>query len=386
MLDSIRLQQLLSPFSQLKIALLGDLFLDRYLEIPHDRFELSIETGLEAYQVTRVRNVPGALGTLLNNLTALGVGRLLPVTVIGDDGQGYDLIQALQTMPAVDRTFVLRDPERLTPTYTKPLRQTETGSWTELNRLDLRTREPLTLDMRRQVIQALREAFARADGLIVLDQVHEAQCGVVHDDVRAALVELAEEAPQKPILVDSRNHLHLFSAAILKGNRSEIMTAAERLGTIRMQTTEVPREDHPAAVVRPAGETPTASDATQPHLPTLVPSLLMTEPATLAAAYLARHTARPVFCTLGERGVLVAHPTGELQHAKGIAVAGPIDIVGAGDSATSAIMASLLSGATYQEAAELANLVASITIQQLGTTGTATPAQILARHNPTQPT
>jgi bifunctional ADP-heptose synthase (sugar kinase/adenylyltransferase) len=39
----------------------------------------------------------------------------------------------------------------------------------------------------------------------------------------------------------------------------------------------------------------------------------------------------------------------------------------------------LLCGANLLEAAEIGNLVASITIQQLGTTGTASPAQLIAR-------
>ena len=58
---------------------------------------------------------------------------------------------------------------------------------------------------------------------------------------------------------------------------------------------------------------------------------------------------------------------------------------GAGDSAPAAIVASLLSGATEFEAAEIANLAASITIQQLGTTGTASPDQILDRFREATP-
>ena len=42
-------------------------------------------------------------------------------------------------------------------------------------------------------------------------------------------------------------------------------------------------------------------------------------------------------------------------------------------------MASLLSGADEIEATTIANLAASITVQQIGTTGTATPDQIRAR-------
>jgi sugar/nucleoside kinase (ribokinase family) len=40
----------------------------------------------------------------------------------------------------------------------------------------------------------------------------------------------------------------------------------------------------------------------------------------------------------------------------------------------------LLAGADAVEAATIGNLVASVTVQQLGTTGTATPEQVLARH------
>ena len=71
------------------VGVLGDLFLDRYLDIDPARDEPSVETGLTAYQVVGVRSYPGALGTVLNNLAALGVGRIVPVAAIGDDGEGY---------------------------------------------------------------------------------------------------------------------------------------------------------------------------------------------------------------------------------------------------------------------------------------------------------
>jgi sugar/nucleoside kinase (ribokinase family) len=82
---------------------------------------------------------------------------------------------------------------------------------------------------------------------------------------------------------------------------------------------------------------------------------------------------------MGEQGILVARPNESPQLVAGCRVTGPIDIVGAGDAATSGIVTSLLCGATEEEAAQVGNLVASITIQQLGTTGTASPAQVIAR-------
>src|SRR5436190_13538998 len=106
-----KLDAILRTLPRLTIGLVGDLFLDRYLELVPLSRELSIETGLEAYQIERVRNSPGALGTVLNNLAALGVGLLAPVTAIGDDGHGYDLLKALRKLP-VDPANVLCLPDR----------------------------------------------------------------------------------------------------------------------------------------------------------------------------------------------------------------------------------------------------------------------------------
>src|SRR6476646_7801103 len=117
-----RLDAILRTLPRLTIGLVGDLFLDRYLHLVPGRREMSIETGLEAYQIERVRNSPGALGTVMNNLAVLGVGLLVPVTAIGDDGHGYDLLRELRKLP-VDPGHILCLPDRLTPTYTKPVRQ-----------------------------------------------------------------------------------------------------------------------------------------------------------------------------------------------------------------------------------------------------------------------
>src|SRR3954467_10153450 len=102
MLTTELVEQVLRTIPHKTVGLLGDLFLDRYLDIDPARDEPSVETGLTAYQVVGVRSYPGALGTVLNNLAALGVGRIVPVAAIGDDGEGYELRQALGRVPAVD--------------------------------------------------------------------------------------------------------------------------------------------------------------------------------------------------------------------------------------------------------------------------------------------
>jgi len=82
-----------------------------------------------------------------------------------------------------------------------------------------------------------------------------------------------------------------------------------------------------------------------------------------------------VFVTVGDQGILLFTEKGR-QHVPAVPVSGEIDIVGAGDSVMAGIVSALCSGATPTEAALVGNLVASITIQQIGTTGTASREQV----------
>lgn len=332
-LDLPRLKEILHSVSSLNIALVGDLFLDRYLEIQADVHEVSLETGLEAYQVERIRNAPGALGTVMNNLTALGVRRLFPVTVIGDDGHGYDLCRALEPLP-VEMSGIIPDASRVTPTYTKPLRPGEDGHWHELNRLDIRPRGPMAETLSDQVCRQIESLIGHVDGFIVLDQVVEPDWGVVNSRVRRYLAELAESHADMLLFVDSRAHLKSFLYGVLKGNQSELLAAAG------MQPSDDPQR---------------------------------------AAERLCERTGRPVFCTMGERGIAIARPGHSPTLVPAAAVTGSIDIVGAGDAATSGLVTSLLVGADELEAAAVANLVASVTVRKLGTTGTASPDEVVAR-------
>src|SRR6476661_9136650 len=107
MLSDHLIDRTLAALPDRRIGVVGDLFLDRYLDIDAGLTEPSIETGLDAYQIIRVRSYPGAAGTIVNNLVALGVGRVVPIATIGDDGEGFELRQVLATMPAVDSIAVL---------------------------------------------------------------------------------------------------------------------------------------------------------------------------------------------------------------------------------------------------------------------------------------
>lgn len=342
-----RLESLLAQFPQTRILVLGDFFLDLYLDLDRGLSETSIETGLEAYQVVGVRANPGAAGTVTSNLRALDVG-VAALGVIGDDGRGYELLRGLRNT-GVDVSPLIQAADRWTPTYTKPMMREPDGRTHELNRLDIKNRAPLPVDVEAALISALREQAATADGIVVADQVQERNCGVVTDRVRAALAELAAAHPGKPIVVDSRVRIGEFRGVSVKPNAREACAA-----------TGTGSPEEPAAV-------------------------------QAAGRALLQRSGRPAFVTVGADGVWVfASPPplnpprkghgGEGVHVPGIRVPPPIDVVGAGDSVMAGIAAALCCGATPVEAATIGNLVASITVQQLGTTGTATREQVKARY------
>jgi bifunctional ADP-heptose synthase (sugar kinase/adenylyltransferase) len=336
MLSDASLNSILDRIPRLTLGVVGDLFLDRYLDIDPALTEPSLETGLDAFQVVRVRSSPGAAGTVINNLSALGVNRVLVFSAIGDDGEGYELGQALDRLGVIDRTSVLRDPGRRTPTYTKPMIHEPGRPPRELNRLDIKNHAALPGEAEDRILAALKKAWPLLDGLLVVDQVDGRGHGVVTARVRKLLAELGQSNPGKLILADSRERIGEFRTVWLKPNQSECTDAVE--GTSR-------------AIEVCAGE-------------------------------LAKRAGRPIFCTCGERGIFLADPrpgSASEVWVPAYPVTGPIDIVGAGDSTSAAIACAVSGGAPLEEAAAFGNLVASITIQQIGTTGTATPEQVRQR-------
>src|SRR5262245_45958498 len=142
-MDASRLQTLLDHFPTVKVLVVGDFFLDKYLDIDASLSEPSLETGLEAYQVTNVRRYPGAAGTVVNNLRALDVN-VIVLGVVGDDGEGDDLRRGLDLI-GVDGAGLIRARGRFTPTYLKPMLLQHDGNTParELNRLDTKNRTPL---------------------------------------------------------------------------------------------------------------------------------------------------------------------------------------------------------------------------------------------------
>jgi fructose-1-phosphate kinase PfkB-like protein len=184
------------------------------------------------------------------------------------------------------------------------------------------------------LIGQLQEAAGLVDAIIVLDQVDIPETGVVTRKVLAALGSLVEAKPGLLVLADSRRGLRGFPPVVFKMNAAEL-----------------------SALTGAGGE-------------------LSPEQIEAAAAALASNNGRSVFVTLAARGMLGATANGKVEYVSAMPCRGEIDVVGAGDAVSANLTVAMAAGANLGETLELANAAASVVVHKLGTTGTASVAEI----------
>jgi len=333
-MTSDRFEGITGQYQRLRVAVVGDFCLDRYLEIDPSKPETSIETGLPVHNVTNVRAQPGGAGTVLNNLVALGVGQILPVGFAGDDGEGYELHRSMAEMPGVILDYFIQTRTRRTFTYCKPLIIEAGKPPRELNRLDQKNWTPTPAAIVAQLSANVIAAADRVDALILLGQERQQETGVLSPRVLEALKTVARADPRRLMLADSRRGLRDYPPAIFKMNATELSAF------------------------------------------TGIKASASVDEISNAALTLARNNRQPVFVTLAERGMLGVSPDGRTEHLPALPLRGEVDIVGAGDAVSANLTAALAAGAALREAIELANGAGSIVIHQLGTTGTASVEQL----------
>ncbi len=307
--------EILERLRELKVLVVGDICLDRWCTYdPAEALE-SAETGIPRVAVTRVEVTPGAGGTIANNLAALGVGQVTVVGVVGRDGFGWELQEALAAR-GIDGSRLVEAAGVQTFTYTKVING-ETGE-EDRPRLDFIVNRPMSEAVERAVIGQLGGEW---DAVIVSDQAETGAGGVVTAAVRQAI-------QGKIVWVDSRARAEEFRGVILKPNQKEAEEACRRA----------------------FGEV----DFARLRALTAAPLLVVTHGSRGARLYT-------------ETGVMWV-PTRPVEK--------PVDICGAGDSFTAGAVCALAVTGDAVRAAEFGNQVAAITIMKKGT-GTASPEELL---------
>lgn len=329
-----RLLELFSRFGQLRITVIGDLFLDRWYEIDESLGNPSIETGLTVHHVVRKRSAAGAAGTVLNNLSEMGIGTLRVISMVGDDGDGWEMLKVLKGRKvATDGVVVSAD--IVTPSYIKPLFPKEG------NRFDIENLAHTPASMEDQLIRQIDREILQADAIILMDQVATPDTGVLSARVRSHICEFGASHPEKMIIADSRTCISLYENVMIKCNNFE---AADLAG---------------------GAETEGVFD-----------------PADVYANLkkLRNHTGRDVIVTCNKYGILVEE-NGNYVLLPAAKHQCSIDICGAGDACTAGLVSALASGSSLSEAAFIGNLSSGVTVRQIGRTGTASRQAMLALYD-----
>ena len=317
--------EILDGFKKLKALVVGDICLDRWCTYDPATSEPSRETGIPRLGVVATVVTPGGGGTAANNLAALGAGTVAVVGIRGDDGNGYELIRALNQR-GVTANLMVELPGWQTFAYTKLLNG-QTGI-EDQPRVDFISTQPVPPEAEKRVIENLIPVVEAFDVILVADQAETASGGVVSTGLREVIIELAARYPSKVFLVDSRKRVHLFREVMIKPNREEAEEACHQLfGQVDFRRL---RE----------------------HL-----------------------RARALIVTHGPRGSLVIEKDKE-SWAPARAVEKPVDICGAGDAFAAGAALTMAVCGDPVTAATIGNLAASITVMKKGT-GTASPDEVL---------
>ena len=327
-----KIEEINKNIQDITVCTIGDMCLDLYLYADMKLSELSRETPHHPLPVVREVGTPGGGGNVANNIAALRVGRLLPVSLIGDDWRGFLLMQYLEDH-GFDTSRIIKSRKYATTCFCKPMRMGISDVVYEDPRLDFEFRGEIDPADEEAVIKAFDEAAAQADVIAVSDQVKR---GVITDRVRERI---SYWAGIKPVIMDSREHSTFYKGVIAKPNEVEAAFAIGR--DIK-------------------GLNLTLDDYAQ------------------IGADLQKKNACPVIVTLGSLGSLWCDEGG-VTLAPTVPAEPPIDIVGAGDTFLSACACAYAAGASGPEALAYGNLASGVTVKKIGTTGTASPEEILAK-------
>jgi rfaE bifunctional protein kinase chain/domain len=318
--DPGRLLAVVDAFRSTRIGVFGDLIADEFIYGEVSRVSREAPVLILEYDSTEI--VPGGAGNAARNVAALG-GAPIAIGLAGRDDTGRRLLGALDHH--VNVRSVVRPAGYRTPTKTRILAGGVHSAKQQVVRIDRATRPALSDADRRAVDAGVMHAASRCHALLVSDY----GTGLVTPrTVARARARLAEARGAKPVLlVDSRYALLRFRGMMAcTPNESEV----EHLFGIRI------------------GE-----------------NLRVLEKA--GRELLARTRAGAVLVTRGSRGMALFERDRPPVHIPIHGSDQVTDVTGAGDTVIATMTLALAAGATYEEAASLANYAGGLVVMKRGT-------------------
>ncbi len=323
-----RARELLQKSAGIRLLLVGDLMMDEWVFGSVSRIspEAPIPVVTMPLRPDARADKPGGAGNVAAILLALGAAvRIVGVT--GDDEFGRCLRADLESRGA-DTSCVLADLSRPTTHKLRILAGRQ-----QLLRIDTESDEPLASDTSGRLQDAIRAGLDQADVVLVSDYAK----GVVSEASLPGSLIAAAGAAEIPFCADPKPaNIDLFrGAALVSPNESEALQATGRAANAASQHAET-------------GSLP---------------------PAVAAAgrALRERLDAGAVFITRGDRGIAVFEPDGHIAEVPAATGAGDVgDGTGCGDAVSATSALALGAGASFLEAAEIANAAGGVVSRFVG--------------------
>jgi len=324
--SSNRLRALVRRFRGRRIAVVGDLMLDRFIRGSVSR--ISPEAPVPVVEVNQPETAHlGGAGNVVANLAALGA-RPFVFGVVGADEAGAGVRRELRRLGA-GASGLLRDPARPTTVKIRIIADHQ-----HVVRADWERAGPLTPALERRLLGALRRAAARLDAVVLSDY----DKGVLTDSLLGELLEISA-ARRVPVFLD------LKKARPVEGLLRLVLVNQRRAEEISGLT--IGNERQLELIGR--------------HL-------------------MARFPCQTLIITRGAQGMVVFEKGPEGSGRRVAAVRTRpwevFDVTGAGDTVIATLTLALASGGTPQEAAQLANSAAGVVVGKLGT-AVCTPKELL---------
>lgn len=215
-----RHESLLARFHDLKVVVVGDVCLDRYVVGRPTR--LSREAPIAVLEWEREYCLPGEASNPALNLASLGATSYL-VAITGADGAAADLASLL-TSRGVSTSALLADPRRCTTEKTRILAEGLLVVPQQLARIDRTDGLPLDVGQQRDLCARIEELASGADAILVSDYKRGVACPSVVECARSCARERS-----KLLTVDSQGDLYRFSGFdCVRCNRYEAERAIGR--------------------------------------------------------------------------------------------------------------------------------------------------------------
>lgn len=347
-----RLKRLLPQFRGVRLAVLGDLMLDRYLW--GDAHRLSPEVPVPVVDFVSQTDCLGGAGNVAANLAALGArvqafgvvgGRNIPAKKTGDDEAGTALRACLRQAMIADGG-VLADPQRITTVKTRVIARHQ-----QIVRIDHEQRDALTTQAEEKLFRLVVSSLRSVDALLISDY----DKGLITESLAERILHACNKL-KVPVFVKPRKS-RLFAypgARVIVCNTEEASFYVTRSLSDEKSVEEAGRallvHFGCSAMVITRGKR--GMSVFQDNSPKHVHI-----PATSFEVTYAR---------VGQPGV-----------ERGTAGRQVFDVTGAGDTVLSVLALAIAAGASLPEAAYLANTAAGVVVGKLGT-ASVSPAELAA--------